>query len=418
MNYDDMINKLEKYGQQHVINAYERANDVTKEKILAQVERIDFDKLKELYQMTQTEVKMEESQIEPLPYVDASKLSEEEKKQYIEIGERIIREGKHAVVTMAGGQGTRLGHNGPKGTFDIGLSSHKSLFEIFTDDLKDVKEKYGVTIPWYIMTSRENNQDTIKFFEEHQYFGYPQDGIRKFFIQGELPMLDENGKLIINEDGMIKEAADGHGGIFEAMFKEGVLEDMKEQGVEWIFVGGVDNPLVKMADPLFIGYAACNHYMAASKTLIKASPEEKVGVFCRKNGMPYVIEYTEISKEMANQRNENGELVYGESHVLLNLFHIQTLEKIKETKLPYHSAHKKSNFVDKDGNLIIPDAPNAYKFEAFLFDAFSLIPEVGLLRGKREDEFAPVKNAEGNDSPETARKLYEDYQKRNSINLR
>ncbi|MBQ9313531.1 MAG: UTP--glucose-1-phosphate uridylyltransferase [Clostridia bacterium] len=415
MNYEEMKEKLEKYNQTHVLAAYDRADDATKEKLLTQVERIDFEQLKELYHMTQTEIKFENNKIEPMPYVDSAKLNEEEKKKYIEIGENIIRSGKLAVVTMAGGQGTRLGHNGPKGTFDLGLESHKSLFEILTDYLKNACEKYHVTIPWYIMTSKDNNRDTVEFFESHNFFDYPKDGIRMFFKQGELPMLDENGKVIINEEGIIKEAADGHGGIFEAIFKDGALEDMKNRGIEWIFVGSVDNPLVKMADPLFIGYAAANNYMAASKTIVKAYPEEKVGVFCKKDGMPYVIEYTEISNEMAHQRDENGELSFGEAHMLLNLFNIQTLEKIKEVKLPYHSAHKKSNLVDEKGNVIIPEKPNAYKFETFIFDAFALIPDVGLLRGKREDDFAPVKNAEGNDSPVTARKLYEDYMKRNGM---
>lgn len=412
MNFEEMKNKLEKYGQEHVIAAYNRADEKTKEKLLNQIEKIDFSQLNELYEMTKKEIKFENSKIEPMPYVDSAKLSEEEKKKYIEIGEKIICEGKLAVVTMAGGQGTRLGHNGPKGTFDIGLMSHKSLFEILTDYLKEVHEKYNVTIPWYLMTSKDNNKDTVEFFENHEYFHYPKDGIRMFFKQGELPMLDEAGKVIINEEGIIKEAADGHGGIFEAMFKEGVLEDMKARGIQWIFIGSVDNPLVKMADPLFIGYAAYNNYMAASKTIVKAYPEEKVGVFCKKNGMPFVIEYTEISNEMAHQKDENGELIFGEAHMLLNLFNIQTLEKIKEVKLPYHSAHKKSNIVDESGNLIVPQEPNAYKFETFIFDAFSLIPEIGLFRGKREDDFAPVKNAQGIDSPETARELYEDYERR------
>lgn len=412
MDYNGMKNKLEKYNQTHVLLAYDRADDNTKDMILNQVERIDFEQLNDLYNKTKTEIKFEARKIEPLPYVDSNKLTVEEKNMYRKIGEDVIKAGKYAVVTMAGGQGTRLGHNGPKGTFDLGLPSHKSLFELLTDYLKESCLKYGVTIPWYIMTSKENNDSTVHFFETHNYFDYPKGGVRMFFKQGELPMLDEQGKVIINEEGIIKEAADGHGGIFESMFREGVLDDMKAKGVEWIFVGSVDNPLVKMADPIFIGYTVSNNYMAASKTIVKAYPEEKVGVFCKKDGMPYVIEYTEISDEMAQQRDENGELLFGESHMLLNLFNIQTLEKIKEVKLPYHIAHKKSNVVDEKGNLIVPDSPNAYKFETFIFDAFSLIPKVGLFRGKREDDFAPVKNKEGVDSPETSRKLYEDYERR------
>ena len=163
-------------------------------------------------------------------------------------------------------------------------------------------------------------------YEKNNYFGCPKEVIGMFFKQGELPMIDENGKLIIDEQGLIKEAADGHGGVFESLYKSGALEDMKKRGIEWIFVGGVDNVLVRMADPMFVGFAACNNYMVASKTIIKAYPEEKVGVFCKKDGKPYVIEYTEISDEMAHEKNPNGDLTYGEAHMLLNLFNIKILD--------------------------------------------------------------------------------------------
>lgn len=413
MNFEEMKDVLERHNQNHVVLAYERANSENKKKILEQVSKIDFENMKKLYNTAKNPVEVKEAEITPMQYKDVTKLTDDEKSRYIAIGEKIIKERKLAAVTMAGGQGTRLGHTGPKGTYDLGLDTHKTLFEILNDNLKEALKKYKVAIPWYIMTSNENNDDTVRFFEEKNYFGYPKDAVKMFFKQSELPMLSEDGKLIINEEGIIKEAADGHGGVFEAMFRNGVLEDMKKSGIEWIFIGGVDNVLVKMADPLFVGFAAKNNFMAASKTLEKAYPKEKVGVFCKKNDKPYVIEYTEISDEMANERNESGELVYAESHVLLNLFNIETLEKIKESKLPYHTAYKKANYTNEDGKVIIPNEPNAYKFEAFLFDAFSLLPEVGLLRGIREDEFAPVKNAIGNDSPETARKLYIDFMKRN-----
>ena len=412
MNFEEMKEKLERYGQTHVITAYNRADELTKEKLLEQVERINFEQLQELYKSTKEEIRLENVNIEPMPYIDSQKLTEEERNRYIQKGEDIIKNGKLAVLTLAGGQGTRLGYNGPKGTFDIGLASHKSLFELMIDYLKEKCEKYDVTIPWYLMTSKDNNDVTEEFFKNHNYFGYPKNNLITFFKQGELPMLDEQGKVIINEDGIIKEAADGHGGIFRAMQSEGVLEDMKLKGIEWVFIGNVDNPLVQMADPLLIGYAAYNHYLAVSKTIVKTGPEERVGVFCKKNGKPSVIEYTEISNEMANLRDENGELIYGEAHMMLNLFNIQVFEKMKEVKFPYHAAHKKSNIVDENGKVIIPEKPNAYKFEAFIFDAFPMFDEVGLLRGKREDDFAPVKNAEGVDSPETARALYEDFQRR------
>ena len=408
MKYDEAKKILEKYNQEHILKSYERLNEADKEKLLEQVLRIDFEQILNLYEKTKEKVEFKDSKIEPVPSVDSATLLEQERKKYTEVGEEIIKSGKLAAVTMAGGQGTRLGHNGPKGTYDLGLPSHKSLFEILCDGLKETWNKYGTVVPWYIMTSRENNDATVKFFEDNNYFGYPKDAVT-MFKQGELPMVDEDGKLIIDENGFIKEAADGHGGIFESLYRNGALDDMKKRGIEWIFVGGVDNPLVRMTDVMFTGFAAANNYKAASKTIVKAYPEEKVGVFCKKDGKPYVIEYTEISEEMANERNDKNELVYGDGHMLLNIFNIDILEQIASSKLPYHSAHKKSSFMNENGEIIKPESPNAYKFEAFLFDAFTLLPEVGLYRGKREEDFSPVKNAEGVDSPITARRDYMKY---------
>ena len=394
MKFDEAKQIIERYNQEHILKSYERLNEENKEKLLNQVLRIDFEQILNLYEKTKMPVECKNSKIEPIPAIDSEKLSNEEKEKYTKIGEEILKTGKHAVVTMAGGQGTRLGHDGPKGTYDLGLSSHKSLFEILCDGLKESWSKYGNAVPWYIMTSRENNDATQKFFEENNYFDYPKEKIM-FFMQGELPMIDKNGKLILDENGLIKEAADGHGGVFESIYKNGVLEDMKNRGIEWIFIGGVDNVLVRMTDPTFIGFVVNNNYKAASKTIVKAGPDERVGVFCKKDNKPYVIEYTEISNELANEKNENGELVYSEAHMLLNMFNIEILEEIASSKLPYHSAYKKSSYMNNDGEIIKPEEPNAYKFETFIFDAFSLMPEVGLYRGKREEDFSPVKNKEG-----------------------
>ena len=409
------MNKFEKaqeivknYGQEHLLKFYDNLEKGKQEELLDQILETDFELLKKLYENINVQEEHKD-EITPIPYVDKSKMTEEELEKYRKIGEEEIKKNKYAIVTMAGGQGTRLGHDGPKGTYDIGLPSHKSIFEIQNDILKEANEKYGVTIPWYIMTSNANDKDTKEFFEAHNYFGYPKSESSYFFVQGELPMIDENGKLIIDENGFIKEAADGHGGVFEAMAKGGVLDDMRKRGIEWVFIAAVDNVLVKMADPLLVGFAIKNGYQIASKTIPKNGPQERVGVFCKKDGMPYVIEYTEISEEMANARDENGELLYGESHVLLNLFNISTLEEIEKYKLPYHTAHKKSDYMDENGNMIKPEKPNAYKFETFLFDAFAKMPEIGLIRGKREEDFSPVKNAEGSDSPETARRDYINY---------
>ena len=399
---------LKKYDQEHIIDVYNRLDETGRKKLLNQIYSIDFEKIIKLYEQTQKDSLSVNDKIEPIDYMSANNLSEEKIDEYTKLGEKVIRNNKYAVVMVAGGQGTRLGHNGPKGTFDIGLASHKSLFELFCDQLKEAKRKYNITIPWYIMTSRENNDDTVNFFKEHNYFDYAE-GIKTFFKQGELPMVDENGKLIIGEDFLIKEAADGHGGIFEAMVQNGVLKDMQEKGIEWIFTCAVDNPLVHMIDPLLVGYAISKNFHVASVSIVKNSPEEKVGVFCKRNGHPSVIEYTEISNEMKNAKNEDGDYLYGESHIMMNLFNINLIKDIARNELPYHAAHKKCNYRDEHGEMIYADKPNAYKFESFIFDSFDRLNDIGILRYKREECFGPVKNAKGPDSPETARKLYEAY---------
>ena len=402
--------KVKKYGQDHLLSQYNKLTEEKKAQLLNEILTLDFQQIEELYKRINTTVDFNNSKIEPINYTDKSSLSEQELKKYEEIGLKQIKEGKLAVVTMAGGQGTRLGHNGPKGTFDIGLDSHKPIFEILCDTLKNAQKKYGIYVTWYIMTSAENNGDTVKFFEEHNYFGYPKDKVI-FFIQGKLPMINPNGKILIGKDGLIKQAADGHGGIFLSMKKNGIIYDMKTRGVEWVFIGGVDNVLVNMVDPVLLGLATDKKMLAAGKSVVKANPQEKVGVFCKRNGKPSVVEYSEISPEMAEATDKNGELIYGESHILCNLFNIEAIEKISKNTLPYHSAFKKAEYIDENGNLISSDKPNAYKFEAFLFDAFETLNDMAILRVKREEEFAPVKNAEGEDSPETARKLYKEFHK-------
>ena len=401
---------LEKHGQEQLLANYEKLSENDKDKLLDDILTIDFNQLEKLYEKRNFKQVYSEAEIEPISYVEKDKMSKEEREKYDEIGTKAIKAGKLAAVTMAGGQGTRLGHNGPKGTFDIGLESHKPIFELLCETLKLANEKYGVVIPWYIMTSKENNKDTVDFFEKNNYFGYPK-GYIQFFKQGELPMVGEDGKVLLDEKGMIKQAADGHGGIFTSMRKDGVIYDMKARGIEWVFIGGVDNVLVKMVDPTLIGLAESKGILAAGKSVVKAGPHEKVGVFCKRNRRPSVIEYSEISKEMAEETDENGQLKYGESHILCNLFKIKEIEKISEKNLPYHSAHKKATYMNEKGEIVKGIEPNAYKFEAFLFDAFESLDDMVIMRVKREEEFAPVKNAEGVDSPETARKLYQDFWK-------
>ena len=416
IEYKLALNKLKRYNQEHLLDRYEYLTEEKKEKIIKQIKNIDFEQIEELYNNRNKKVEKEENQITNIEYVDKSKLSKDEYKRYYEIGKEIIENGKYAVVTMAGGQGTRLGYVAPKGTFKIGGGVEKSLFEALSDTIKEAREKYKVSIPWYIMTSRGNNNATEKFFEKNDFFGLPYEDV-KFFKQGELPMVDVNGKLLVDETGLIKLAADGHGGVFESLYKNGYLEDMKNRGIEWIFISGVDNVLAGLVDPIALGLSIDRGTLATGKSVVKRSPSERVGVFCKKNNRPYVIEYTEITDRMANERDANGELIYGESHILTNLFNIKALENISNNKLPYHSAFKKVKYMDKNGEIVKPEEPNGYKFESFIFDAFETLDDMSILRVKREDEFAPLKNADGEDSPNTATELYINYMNRKKKGL-
>lgn len=409
----DTIDLLKMYNQEHIIKLIEKLDEDKKQVLVEQISKIDFNQLKELYDNTKKEIEIKENKIDPLPYLDKKKLSDEQKEEFQKLGDAILEKGEYAVVTMAGGQGTRLGHLGPKGTFKLDVyGKGKYLFEILAENLKEANQKYGKIIPWYIMTSKENNAETIEFMEKHNYFGYDKDSIR-FFAQSELPLLDVNGKLLIGKDMKIKEASDGNGGTYSSLRASGCLAEMKEKGIKWVFIGSVDNALLKMADTILLGMAIDKKVQIASKSVVKANPHERVGVFCKMNGHPKVIEYTELPEKMAEEVDEEGELKYGESHIMCNLYTIEAIEKISKETLIYHSAFKKNAYMDESGKEIIPTEPNSYKFESFIFDAFELFDNIAILRGKREDDFAPVKNKDGVDSPKTAKELYEKFWNKN-----
>ena len=405
----DIVNMLKMYNQEHIINLLNKLDEQKKWDLIDQISKIDFHQIMELYDNTKKEVEIKENKIEAIKYLDKEKLTDEQKAEFEKLGEDAIKRGEYAVVTMAGGQGTRLGHNGPKGTFRLDVyGKGKYLFEILSENLKEANNKYGVTIPWYIMTSKDNNDETLNFLEKNNYFGYPKSEVI-LFKQGELPLIDENGRLLINKDMKIKEASDGNGGVFSSLRTTGMLSDMKERNIKWVFIGGVDNVILKMADVILLGMAIKKGVQIASKSVVKANPHEKVGVFCKMNGHPKVIEYSELPEKMAEEVDDDGELKYGESHIMCNLFSIDAIEKVSKEVLMYHSAFKKNSYIDENGREIIPEEPNSYKFESFIFDSFEFFDDIAILRGKREEDFAPVKNREGVDSPETAVKLYNEY---------
>ena len=410
MNFEELKELTKMYNQEHLLtNFYEpiKENEIKAEEYLKELTTIDFPLMQSLYDNALLNEDADKKlEIEPVDYIDKEKMTFAEKENLKTKGQSLLKEGKVAAVTMAGGQGTRLGHDKPKGTFDFGVN--KSLFEIFCDNLKETFRKVGTYTHWYIMTSKENNSDTIAFFEENEYFGYPKNYIH-FFIQDELPMMGEDGKILIDDKGEIKFAADGHGGTLYAMQKSGIIDEMNKYGIEYIFISGVDNCLANPTDPLFVGFAKDTNADIVVKSIEKIDPKENVGVFCKKNGKVGVVEYSEISEEMANLKDDYGSLVYGDSNSLLHIFSINILNELTRKPIPYHTAHKKASYLNEDGDVIHPENPNAFKFERFIFDAFEKTDNIKILRVQREDEFAPLKNKEGQDSPKTAKKLYLDH---------
>lgn len=396
---EDFKLKLNKYNQNHLLNFCDELNDEEKNHLLKQISLIDFELMNELKNKINNK-----KEINSISSMSSYNTSEE----YINMGLESIKNGEYAIITMAGGQGTRLGFDGPKGTYKLKYNINKSLFEIQCDKLKNIYRMSRVYIPWYIMTSYANNEDTIRFFDANNYFNYPKEKII-FFIQDELPMIDETGKILMDSKYNIKMGANGSGGVFSALFKNNILDKLYEDNIKWIFIGGIDNVLLPIDNPDLIGFSIVNNYKVASKIILKAYPEEKVGVFGLINGKPGVIEYLDMTSEMNNLKDKEGNLVYKDSHILCNLFHIDILKKISNNNLEYKVAFKKANHIDDMGNLIISDKENAYKFETFIFDAFEYVDNVGLLRANRSDVFAPIKNATGVDSPETASKLYIDF---------
>ena len=386
----DLEEKLKKYNQEQIIVEIEKMDKEEQEKIAKQIEEIDFDEVQKLYKLTKENHFTNNGKIEPINYIDLEKISEEEKEEAKKIGENIIKKNEFAVVTMAGGQGTRLGWKGPKGTYKLDIGEKgKYIFEILTENLMKAKELYEILPYWYIMTSKQNYKETVTFLEEHNFFGYEKDKI-KFFMQGELPMLTEDGKIVIEEN-KIKTGSNGNGGVYVAMKNQNIINDMKSKNVKWVYICGVDNIMVNPISPIFICETIKNNMQIASKSVAKAYPEEKVGVFCKRNNKPSTVEYIELSEEMREKRNENGDLAYGEANIISHLLSIEAIEKVTNYELQYHIAKKNG----------------LYKFETFIFDAFENFDDMLVMRVKREDEFAPIKNKEGIDSPETAKEIYE-----------
>ena len=325
----------------------------------------------------------------------------------IELGRSLLADGKVAAFTVAGGQGTRLGFDGPKGAFPISPVRQKTLFQLFAESIRATQARYGSRITWYIMTSPANDATTQDFFRRHDFFGLSPEGIR-FFQQGVMPSFDKSGAILLDQKHRIALSPDGHGGSLLAMATTGILKDMARRGIEYISYFQVDNPLVHCLDPVFIGLHADHGSEMSSKTLPKADDLERVGNFVTVDGSLDVIEYSDLPADLAHARNEDGARKFDAANIAIHILSRTFVERLTADRaafaLPWHLAHKKVPHVDpRSGDLIEPASPNATKLEAFIFDALPLARDPLLLETTRAEEFSPVKNPTGVDSVDSAR---------------
>lgn len=414
---DDKLKKakeiLKKYNQEHLLYFYDELSEEEKNILINQILNINFEKIINLYVNSKKNEDLSEVTISPLSHLEKDKLTEKESNHYIQIGEAIIKNNQVAVVTMAGGQGTRLGYKGPKGTYMLNLKPiKKSLFQIIAENIIETNNKYNIILPWYIMTSDENDKQTQDFFKINDFFGYPKEKI-KFFKQSKLPLIDINGKLILQEPYLIKEASNGNGNVFKSMERANIIEDMRNLGIKWICFGGIDNVLLKNVDPLFLGLTLGNNMEIGSKSIFKKETLEKTAVYCKKNGKPSILDYDDITLELSESKISGTDTyLYREANMLSHIMNIDAVEKVKNIELKYHRAYKKNAFVNSEGVKQVPDKPNTFKFENFIFDAFSYFDDMLLLRVDENEEFAPIKDFTGIYNPDSAIEKYNNYMKR------
>ncbi|MFB0958771.1 UDPGP type 1 family protein [Proteiniclasticum sp. QWL-01] len=398
--------KLTAYGQEHLLRFYDDLDSEQQQALLEQIADLDVEYIHQLYQDLVEHRNIEiDDELSAMGSTTWSDVASEERQRLWESGLAAIGQGKVAAFLVAGGQGSRLGFEGPKGAYDIGLPSHKSLFQLQAERIRKIGLDAGFSIPWYIMTSPLNHGDTVRFFQKHDFFGLDPADIR-FFPQGTLPSVDENGKILLAQRDRISANPDGSGGCFRAFKDAGLMDDLQERGIEYIFFYGVDNALVRVCDPYFIGFAIDQAKDIASKAVLKVHSGEKVGVYAYRNGKPSIIEYTELPEDLALAQDEQGRLVYGSANIVTHVFRTSFLNSALDKKTPYHVAHKAVEYVDEAGQLVKPLKPNAYKFEALYFDLFRYADDMAILNVSREEEFSPVKNFEGVDSKDTAREMF------------
>jgi len=399
--------KLKKCRQQHLLKFWTELDDIQKADLLSQLEKLDVKKISgwiDKYVKNQEPLKIP-SDFQPASSYPVQPKDDQQAEKYQQarrLGRELLGKGKVAGFVVAGGQGTRLGFDGPKGNFPISPVKKKTLFRIFGETLLAASKKYQTELPWYIMTSPVNYAQTCQIFEEENYFGIDKKNI-VIFRQGTMPNFSFDGKILLADKFTLASSPDGHGGSLKAIADSGALEDMKRRGVEYLSYWQVDNPLVNLFDALFIGLHALDESEMSSKALIKANAAEKVGNFCAVDGRVTVIEYSDLPDQQAHRQNPDGSLVFELGSIGIHIISTSFIDKLNakgDFAIPFHRAVKKIPYIDNDGNYVEPAKPNGVKLEAFVFDALPLAKNSIILQTLRSQEFAPVKNAAGADSAE------------------
>jgi UDP-N-acetylglucosamine/UDP-N-acetylgalactosamine diphosphorylase len=397
----ELRERLHRHEQQHVLAFWDRLDDEQRRGLLSQLQALDLEQLRRLHaQRGQTHAAPSADRIMPVPVIPHDAPDRDARRRQ---GEELLRQGQVAVLLVAGGQGSRLGFEHPKGMYAVGPVSKCSLFQIHSEKVLAMGRRYGKPLPFLIMTSPATHDETVTYFEEKRFFGLDRERV-SFFCQGTMPSLDlATGRLLMESPGSLFLSPDGHGGTLTALATSGLLAKLKASGIKNVFYFQVDNPLVKIADPTFLGHHAAARAEVSSKVVAKRGPKEKVGVFARVDGRCAIVEYSDLPEELATATDESGRLKLWAGNPAIHLFDVAFLDKMTRDPeaLPFHIAKKKVPHIDDAGRPVEPKAENALKFERFIFDTLPAADRWAIVETTRESEFAPLKNAEGEDSPAT-----------------
>jgi UDP-N-acetylglucosamine/UDP-N-acetylgalactosamine diphosphorylase len=408
LDRETILDHVREHDQEHVLRWLDELDAQSTRELLSQLGDVDwdrFDQFRRLVMTAATEATFSNLRPAPIERLPLRPDQVRAEARVIERGEAALRDDRVAALVVAGGQGTRLRYDHPKGMYPISPIRGKSLFQMFAEQILAARREYDCGLPWLIMTSGTNDAETREFFEQNDYFGLGKDTVH-FFVQDTNPILDHNGNLVLNDKDELLVGPGGHGGTFQALAGSGLLQVLRNEGRDLISYFQVDNPLVTVADPRFLGHHLGADADFSCKVIPKRDANEGLGIAVLQDGHPAVVEYSDVPEEIASERGPNGRLRFLYGSIAIHIIDVPFVERVaQQDVLRWHVAHKQYEYLNKEGEKVYPDEKNCYKFERFIFDALAFADACAFVEVQREKEFAPVKNAEGADSPQTARHL-------------